>query len=341
MQWKNLQKPRRLNVDFDTLTTCYGKFWAEPLERGYGVTLGNALRRVILSSIPGAAVTSVRLDGVLHEFTTIPDVVEDVTNIILNIKQMILKLNVDHAKTIVLEKSGPGIATAADIQIDADVEILNPELHIATLDRNGKIRIEMKVQKGRGFKTAENHHEEDQPIGVIPIDAVFSPVRKARFSIEAARLGRDTDYDRLIMEIFTDGSMRPDETVSLAAQILRDQFSLFVDFEDTHVEEDEKQDEQFEEIVKNLGRGVDELELSMRSQNCLKNSNIKKIYELVQRSEAEMLKTKNFGKKSLNELKGILESLGLHFTMEVTQYGFPARDKDAEENDDSESDEMN
>lgn len=340
MQWKNLQKPRRLNVDFDTLTTCYGKFWAEPLERGYGVTLGNALRRVILSSIPGAAVTSVRLDGVLHEFTTIPDVVEDVTNIILNIKQLIVRLNVEHAKTILLEKSGPGEATAADIQTDADVEILNPELHIATLDRNGKIRIEMKVQKGRGFETAENHHEEDQPIGVIPIDAVFSPVRKARFNIEAARLGRETDYDRLIMEIFTNGTIRPDETVSLAAQILRDQFSLFVDFEDVHSEEDEKQDDQFDEIYKNLNRSVDELELSVRSQNCLNRANIKKIYEMVQRSEAEMLKTRNFGKKSLNEIKDVLDKMGLHFGMEISQFGFPERDRSLdEEEDDTDLDE--
>jgi DNA-directed RNA polymerase subunit alpha len=340
MQWKNLQKPRRLNVDFDTLTTCYGKFWAEPLERGFGVTLGNALRRVILSSIPGAAVTSVRLDGVLHEFTTIPDVVEDVTNIILNIKQLIMKLHVEHAVTIVLEKSGPGTATAADIQTDANLEILNPDLHIATLDRNGKIRIEMTVQKGRGYEPAEEHYEEDQPIGVIPIDAVFSPVQKARFYVEAARLGRETDYDKLIMEIFTNGTIRPDETVSLAAQILRDQFSLFVDFEDVHSEEDEAQDDQFDEIYKNLNRSVDELELSVRSQNCLDRANISKIYEMVQRSEAEMLKTRNFGKKSLNEIKDVLDSMGLHFGMDISQFGFPDRDEDdADVNDSSDEDE--
>ena len=327
MQWKNLQKPRRLNVDFDTLTSCFGKFWAEPLERGYGVTLGNALRRVILSSIPGAAVTSVRIDGVLHEFTTIPDVVEDVTNIILNIKQLIVKLHVDHPKTIVLEKKGPGDALASDIQTDNDVEILNPDLHIATLDRNGKIRIEMKIQKGRGFETAEKHHEEDQPIGVIPIDSVFSPVKKANFNIEAARLGRDTDYDRLIMEVFTNGTIRPDETVSLAAQILRDQFSLFVDFEDVQSEDEESQDDQFDEIYKNLSRSVEELELSVRSQNCLNRANIKKIYELVQRSEGEMLKTRNFGRKSLNEIKEVLENMGLQFGMEIVQYGFPSREE--------------
>jgi len=329
MQWKNLQKPRRLNVDFDTLTTCYGKFWAEPLERGYGVTLGNSLRRVILSSIPGAAVTSVRIDGVLHEFTTIPDVVEDVTNIILNIKQLIVKLHVDHPKTIVLEKSGPGKARAEDIQTDNDVEILNPDLHIATLDRNGKIRIEMKVQKGRGFETAEKHHEEDQPIGVIPIDSVFSPVKKVNFKVEAARLGRETDYDRLILDVFTDGTIRPDETVSLAAQILRDQFSLFVDFEDVQTEEEDREDDQFEEIYRNLNRSVEELELSVRSQNCLNRANIKKIYELVQRSEAEMLKTRNFGRKSLNEIKEVLENMGLHFGMDISEFGFPVR-QDAE-----------
>ncbi|MBN1297763.1 DNA-directed RNA polymerase subunit alpha [bacterium] len=326
MQWKNLQKPRRLNVDFDTLTTCYGKFWAEPLERGYGITLGNSLRRVILSSIPGAAVTSVRIDNVLHEFTTIPDVVEDVTNIILNIKQLIVKLHVDHPKTIILEKSGPGEATAADIQTDSDVIIMNPELHLATLDRNGKLRIEMKVQKGRGFEIAEKHHEEDQPIGVIPIDAVFSPVKKVNFKVEAARLGRETDYDRLILEVFTDGTIRPDETVSMAAQILRDQFSLFVDFEDVQSEEEEREDDQFEEVYRNLNRSVEELELSVRSQNCLNRANIKKIFELVQRSEAEMLKTRNFGRKSLNEIKEVLENMGLLFGMDITQFGFPARE---------------
>lgn len=327
MQWKNLQKPRRLNVDFDSLNNCYGKFWAEPLERGYGVTLGNSLRRVILSSIPGAAVTSVRIDGVLHEFTTIPDVVEDVTNIILNIKQLIVKLHVDHPKTIVLEKKGPGDATAADIQTDSDVEILNPDLHIATLDRNGKIRIEMKVQSGRGFEIAEKHHEEDQPIGVIPIDSVFSPVKKANFKVEAARLGRDTDYDKLIMEVFTNGTIRPDETISLAAQILRDQFSLFVDFEDIQTEDEENMDDQFDEIYKNLSRSVEELELSVRSQNCLNRANIKKIYELVQRTEGEMLKTRNFGRKSLNEIKEVLINMGLSFGMEITQYGFPSREE--------------
>lgn len=327
MQWKNLQKPRRLNVDFDTLTTCFGKFWAEPLERGYGVTLGNALRRVIFSSIPGVAVTSVRIDGVLHEFTTIPDVVEDVTNIILNIKQLILKLHVDHPKTIILEKSGPGEAKAFDILTDSDVEILNPDLHIATLDRNGKIRIEMKVQMGRGFETAEKHYEEDQPIGVIPIDAVFSPVKKVNFKVEAARLGRDTDYDRLILEVFTNGTIRPDETISLAAQIIRDQFSLFVDFDEVQTEDEESQDDQFDEIYKNLSRSVEELELSVRSQNCLNRANIKRIHEMVQRSESEMLKTRNFGRKSLNEIKEVLENMGLQFGMEITQYGFPTRDE--------------
>jgi DNA-directed RNA polymerase subunit alpha len=326
MQWKGLPKPKRLNVDMETLTTQYGKFWAEPFQRGYGVTLGNSLRRVLLSSIPGAAVTSIRIDGILHEFSTIPDVVEDVTNIILNIKELLVKLHVDHPKTIYLDKKGPGTAIAADIQTDPDVEILNPELHLATLDRGGKLRMEMTVKKGRGYQPAEKNLEEEQPIGVIPIDAIFSPVRKVNFKVEAARLGRETDYDKLILEVDTNGTITPDEAVSQAAQILRDHFSLFISFEDVPGEEEDKVDAKFEAIYRNLTRSVDELELSVRSQNCLNRANIRTIADLVMRTEAEMLKTRNFGRKSLNEIKNVLSQMNLNFGMDLTRYGFERSD---------------
>ncbi len=320
MQWKGLPKPKKLNVDLETLTTHYGKFWAEPFQKGYGITLGNALRRVLLSSIPGAAVTAVRISDVLHEFSTIPDVVEDVTNIILNIKELLIKLHVDHPKTIILEKKGPGVATAGDIQTDPDVEILNPELCIATLDRNAHIRIEMTVGKGRGYRIAEKNVEEDQPIGVIPIDAIFSPVRRVNFKVEDARWGKETDHDRLTLEVETDGSIRPDEAVSLAAQILRDHFSLFIDFDEVDAEEEDDIDEQMEEMYRNLMRSVDELELSVRSQNCLSRANIRTIADLVQRTEQDMLKTKNFGKKSLNEIRAILNDMNLHFGIDLTPF---------------------
>lgn len=341
MQWKGLPKPKRLNIDLDTLTTQYGKFWAEPFQRGFGVTLGNALRRVLLSSIPGAAVTSVKIDGVLHEFSTIPDVVEDVTNIILNIKEILVKLHVDHPKTIYLDKKGPGIVTAGDIQTDPDVEILNPELQIATLDRGGRLQIEMTVKSGRGYHAAEKNLDEETAIGVIPIDAIFSPVKKVNFKVDAARLGRETDYDKLILEVETDGTIAPDEAVSQAAQILREHFSLFINFEDVQAEEEEKVDAKHEAIYRNLMRSVDELELSVRSQNCLNRANIRSIADLVQRTESEMLKTRNFGRKSLNEIKNVLSQMGLSFGMDLSRYGFTRTEfviDDSETDDDLDDD---
>ncbi|MBN1552732.1 DNA-directed RNA polymerase subunit alpha [bacterium] len=323
MQWKGLPKPKRLNVDLETLTTEYGKFWAEPFHRGYGITLGNSLRRVLLSSIPGAAVTAVRIEGVLHEFSTIPDIVEDVTNIILNIKGLIVRLHVDHPKTITLDKKGPGEAIAADIQTDADVEILNKDLHIATLDRGGRLKMEMTVKKGRGYCPSEKNIEEEMPIGVIPVDAIFSPIRKVNFKVDPARLGQETDYDKLILEVETDGTVTPDDAVSQAAQILRDHFSLFISFDEKQGEEEEKADEEFEEMYRNLMRSVDELELSVRSQNCLNRANIRTIRDLVQKSEADMLKTRNFGKKSLNEIKDVLSEMNLNFGMDLSKFGFP------------------
>lgn len=322
MQWKGLPKPKRLNVDLETLTTHYGKFWAEPFQRGFGITIGNSLRRVLLSSIPGAAVTAVRIDGVLHEFSTITDVVEDVTNIILNIKELLIRLHVDHPKTITLDKKGPGIACAGDIQTDADVEILNPDLHLASLDRGGKLHMEITVKKGRGYVPAEKTVEEELPIGVIPIDASFSPIKRVNYRIDAARLGRDTDYDRLTIEVETNGTITPDEAVSQAAQILRDHYSLFINFEDIQHDEDESIDASFESMQQNLGRSVDELELSVRSMNCLNRANIRSIADLVQKTEAEMLKTRNFGRKSLNEIRSVLVQMGLSFGMDLTKYGF-------------------
>jgi DNA-directed RNA polymerase subunit alpha len=341
MQWKGLPKPKRLNVDLETLTTQYGKFWAEPFQRGYGVTLGNSLRRVLLSSIPGAAVTAIRIEGVLHEFSTIPDVVEDVTNIILNIKGILVKIHVDHPKTIYLDKKGPGYVTAGDIQTDPDVEILNPDLHIATLDRGGKLKMELTVKTGRGYQPAEKSLDEDQPIGVLPIDAIFSPVRKVNFKVEAARLGRQTDYDKLILEVETNGTVAPDEAVSHAAQIMKDHFSLFINFEDVQGEEEEKVDAKYEAVFKNLTRSVDELELSVRSQNCLNRANIKTISDLVQRTETEMLKTRNFGRKSLNEIKNVLNIMGLSFGMDLSRFGFQKPDitfDDSEDFDDLDED---
>jgi DNA-directed RNA polymerase subunit alpha len=321
MQWKGLPKPKRLNVNLESLTTHFGEFWAEPFQKGYGITLGNSLRRVLLSSIKGAAVTSVRIEDVLHEFSTIPDVVEDVTNIILNVKELLVKLHVDHPKTINLEKKGPGIVTAADIKTDPDVEILNPDLQIATLDKGGRLTMEMTVKSGRGYCPAEKNLEEDQPIGVIPVDAIFTPVKKVNFRVEPTRWGRETDYDKLLLEVFTDGTIMPDEAISQAAQILRDHFTLFVNFEDLQGEEEEKVDEQFEETYRNLMRSVDELELSVRSQNCLSRANIRTIAELVKKTEPEMLKTRNFGNKSLNEIKAVLDDMGLNFGMDLTRFG--------------------
>ena len=340
MQWKGLPKPKRLNVDLDTLTTHYGKFWAEPFHKGYGITLGNSLRRVLISSIPGAAVTAVQINGVLHEFSTIQDVVEDVTNIILNVKELLVKLHVDHPKTVYIDKKGPGTVSGRDIQTDADVEIVNPNLHIATLDRGGKLKMEMTVKKGRGYCPAERNVEDDQPIGVIPIDAIFSPIRRVNFKVEPARLGRQTDYDRLILEVETDGTITPDEAVSQGAQILREHFSLFISFDEMQCEEEEKVDEHLEEMRANLLRSVDELELSVRSQNCLNRANIRTIADLVQKTEMDMLKTRNFGKKSLNEIRGVLEDMELNFGMDLTQLGFSIDDfKPLEPFNDEEDDE--
>ena len=317
MKLKDFQIPKKLEFEQETLTHTYGKFIAEPFERGFGTTIGNSLRRVLLSSIAGAAVTSVRIEGVLHEFSTITGVKEDVTDIILNIKNLRLKLHSDKTKTIHIKKKGGGEVKGKDIIHDADVEILTPDLHIATLDKDAYLDMEMTIKIGRGYVPAERNKEEGSPIGVIPIDSIFSPLRKVNFIVENARVGRVTDYDKLIMEIVTDGSVKPDEALAFAAKILKDHLSIFITFDEKDEIHEPIVEERQKEFNKNLLRSVNELELSVRAANCLKNANIKTIADLVQRTEAEMLKTKNFGRKSLNEIKEILSEMGLSLGMKL------------------------
>ncbi len=314
---KDFQIPKKLEFDKESSSPNYGKFFAEPFERGFGTTIGNALRRVLLSSIAGAAVTSVRIQGVLHEFSTITGVKEDVTDIILNIKNLRLKLLSDKPKTIHLKKKGPGETKAKDIIHDGDVEILTPSLLIATLDKEATLDIEMTVKIGRGYVPAERNKEEGMPIGVIPIDAIFSPIKKVNVTVENARVGRVTDYDKLIMEIWTDGSVRPDDALAFSAKILKDHLNIFINFEEQEEVPVQPEEEKHIEFNRNLLRSVNELELSVRAANCLKNANIRTIADLVTKTEAEMLKTKNFGRKSLNEIKEILAEMGLSLGMKV------------------------
>ena len=309
---KDFQIPVRVEVEKETLSPTYGKFSAEAFERGFGTTLGNSLRRVLLSSLTGAAVTTVRIEGVLHEFSTIPGVTEDVTGIILNVKSLRVKLHTEKAKTVHLKRKGPGEAKGSDVIHDADVTMLTPDLHIATLDKEATLDMEMVVKPGRGYVPAERNKEEGLPIGVIAVDSIFSPVKRVNFHVENARVGRVTDYDKLTLEIWTDGSMTPGDALSTAGGILRDHLDIFINPEQLGEAQPEAvTDEQAREINKNLFRSVNELELSVRAANCLKNANIKTIADLVQKTEVEMLKTKNFGKKSLNEIKEILSEMGL------------------------------
>jgi len=309
---KDFQIPMRVEVDKETVSPTFGRFTTEAFERGFGTTVGNALRRVLLSSLTGAAVTTVKIEGVLHEFSTIPGVTEDVTSIILNVKGLRLALHSDKPKTIRLKKKGPGEAKGSDIIHDADVAILTPNLHIATLDKDATLDIEMTIKHGRGYVPAERNKEEGLPIGVIAIDSIFSPIKRVNFQVENARVGRMTDYDKLTMEIWTDGTILPSDALSTAAGILRDHVDIFINPE-ARVEgrSELAGDDAQREINKNLFRSVNELELSVRAANCLKNANIKTIADLVQKTEGEMLKTKNFGKKSLNEIKEILTDMGL------------------------------
>lgn len=322
--WRDLIRPKALEIDKATLTPTYGKFTAKPLERGYGITMGNMLRRVLLSSLQGAAITAVKIDGVLHEFSTLPGVREDVTNIILNLKELRLKLHEGSSDVMKIEASGEKEIKARDIKTSGKIEILNPDLHIATLGAEGKLKMELFVKMGRGYVPAERNKEEGQPIGVIPIDSIFTPVLKVNYNVTNARVGQMTDYDKLILEVWTDGSVKPEDAVAFAAKIVKEQLQIFINFEETAEPVEETISEEVPKLNANLYRRVDELELSVRSANCLQNANIKHIGELCQKSEGEMLKTKNFGRKSLNEIKEILSSMGLSLGMKIE--GFDIRD---------------
>ena len=324
MLWKGFQKPKRLAVDTSTLTDKYGIFWAQPFERGFGTTIGNALRRVLLSSIEGAAVTAVKIEGVLHEFQSISGVVEDATDVILNLKQVPFKLHGNESKTLTISKTGPGEVTAGDIHGDADVEILDPGLHIATLSGGGSLNIEMRLKRGRGYVSADRNFDEDLSLGYIPIDSVHTPVKKVNYAVDAARLGQNTEYDKLTIDVWTDGSIKPDDAIGLAAKLIKDHMAIFINFEED-TEDYSYQQQERAPLPRNdqLDRSVDELELSVRSYNCLKNAGIKTIRDLVQRSEREMLATKNFGKKSLGEIRDILRGMGLDFGMQFDEQGNP------------------
>ncbi|HLL05869.1 MAG TPA: DNA-directed RNA polymerase subunit alpha [Myxococcaceae bacterium] len=318
--WRDLIKPRRMEVDQDSLTTTYGKFVAEPLERGFGTTLGNSLRRVLLSSLQGAAITSVKIEGVDHEFTTIPEVAEDVTDIVLNLKEVLLRMHTNETKTLRIEVEGPKEVKAGDIIADQDVEILNPGHHICTVSEGGKVRLELSCRRGRGYVAAISNKVAGAPIGTIPIDSLFAPIRKVNYQVTNARVGQVTDYDKLTLEVWTDGSVTPQDAVAYAAKIIKEQLTVFVNFDETEepvVAEAPKEEAKLNE---NLFRSVDELELSVRSANCLQQANIKTIGDLVQRTEAEMLKTKNFGRKSLKEIKEILAEMGLSLGMKLENW---------------------
>ncbi|ORJ63070.1 DNA-directed RNA polymerase subunit alpha [Geothermobacter hydrogeniphilus] len=321
--WRDLIKPKRLQVEADTLTDTYGKFYAEPFERGFGTTLGNSLRRVLLSSLQGAAISSVRIKGVLHEFSTIPGVTEDVTDVILNLKGVLLKLHGSDSRNVRIVKKGAGEITAADIITDSQVEVLNPDHHIATCSKEADVEIDMVVKLGKGYVPAERNRDEKAPVGTIPIDSLFSPLRKVNFNVTNARVGQITDYDKLTLEVWSDGSVRPDDAVAYAAKILKEQLQIFINFDEEQEPEESEETEESRRINENLYRTVDELELSVRSANCLKNANIRLIGDLVQRSEAEMLKTQNFGRKSLNEIKDILAEMGLGLGMVLENFPDP------------------
>jgi len=319
MLWKGFQRPKRLEFERDTLNDRFARFYAQPFERGFGTTIGNAMRRVLLSSIEGAACSAVKIDGVLHEFSPIPGVVEDATDIILNLKQIPLKMHVDHTKTLYVRVDKAGEVRARDIEPDADIEILEPDAHIATVSDGGKLHMEMRIKRGRGYVTADRNFDEDLGIGWIPIDSVHSPVKKVNYLVEAARLGQTTDYEKLTLDVWTNGAVTPRDAVSLASRLVRDHLNIFVNLEETLEPGEDGQGLAPGPTAGNehLDKSVEELELSVRSYNCLKNANIRTIRELVLKTEGEMLKTKNFGRKSLNEIKDILQTMGLSLGMKV------------------------
>ncbi len=320
MLWKGFQRPKRLEFERDTLTDRFGRFFAQPFERGFGTTVGNAMRRVLLSSIEGAAVTAVKIEGVLHEFSPIQGVVEDATNIILNLKQIPIKLHAERPRTLMLRATRPGEVRARDIEVDADVEILEPDAHIATVSEGGRLEMELRIKRGRGYVAADKNFDEDLGIGWIPIDSVHSPVKKVNYVVDAARIGQTTDYDKLTIEVWTNGAVTPRDAVSLSAKLIRDHFTIFVGLDEAGDQPlDAAGAEPAAAVNEHLDRSVEELELSVRSYNCLKNANIRTLRELVQKTEGDMLKTKNFGRKSLNEIKEILASMGLSLGMRLDQ----------------------
>jgi DNA-directed RNA polymerase subunit alpha len=317
--WQELIKPNKLNVTAEIDPERQATMVAEPLERGFGLTLGNALRRILLSSLHGAAVTSLQIDGVLHEFSSIPGVREDVTDIVLNIKALAVKLHAEGPRRMTLKADGPGEVTAGQLEMGPDIEIMNPDLVVCHLDEDAKLSMELSVDSGKGYVAADANRTEDSPIGLIPIDSVFSPVKRVAYRVENTREGQILDYDKLTLEVETDGTVTPDDAIAYAARILQDQLQLFINFEEPREEPVTFEPEQ-PRINRNLLRKVDELELSVRSANCLKNDNIIYIGDLVQKTEAEMLRTPNFGRKSLNEIKEVLAQMGLHLGMEVTEW---------------------
>jgi DNA-directed RNA polymerase subunit alpha len=318
--WRDLIRPKAIHLEVESSSEFYGKFTCEPLERGFGITIGNSLRRVLLASLQGAAITAVRIDGALHEFTTIPDVMEDVTDIVLNLKEIVFRSESPKTYTVRLEKEGPGPVLAGDIRLVDGLTILNPEHPIATLDKKGPLSVELTVNVGRGYVPAERNKSPTMPIGTIPIDALFSPIRKVNYTVQNARVGQQTDYDKLVLEVWTNGAVRPSDAVAFAAKILKEQLSIWINFEETEETSYQAPGLDEEPLNENLFRSVDELELSVRSANCLQNANITLIGELVQKTEQDMLKTKNFGRKSLKEIKEILSTMGLGLGMKFDNW---------------------
>ncbi|MBP7147388.1 MAG: DNA-directed RNA polymerase subunit alpha [Acidobacteria bacterium] len=318
---KGFQKPKYLEVDGPTLGPTYGKFTAQPYEKGFGTTIGNALRRILLSSIEGAAITAVKIEGVLHEFSSISGVIEDVTDVILNLKRIPVKLYTQRVETVRIKAKGPRTVTAGDIEGNSNVEILDPGAIIATLSDEGSLDMELRIKPGRGYVPADQNMDEDLALGYIPIDSVHSPVRRVNFTVDPARVGRSTDYDKLTLEVWTDGSIGPEEAVGLAARLLRDHLSIYISFEDRMEVEPEIVDTEDEKVREYLDRSIDELELSVRSYNCLRNAGIETVRDLVQKTEGELLKTKNFGRKSLNEIKELLADMKLSLGMRLPGRG--------------------
>ncbi len=318
--WRELIKPKSIEIETETRSAFYGKFVCEPLERGFGITIGNALRRILLSSLQGAAIVSVKFDNVVHEFSSIPGVIEDVTEIILNLKEINLRLIDVEEAVLNLSVEGEGVVTAANISPNEAVEILNPDKKIATLSKKGKLNMEMVVKMGKGYVPAERDSASNSEIGDILIDASFSPITKVNYVVSNARVGQKTDYDRLTIEIFTDGSVLPEDALAYSAKILKEQMTPFINFEEEAEPDEVEEEEEIDKLNENLFRPVSELELSVRSANCLKNAEITMIGELVQKTEAEMLKTKNFGRKSLNEIKAILSEMGLSLGMKLDKF---------------------